>query len=258
MSADLVRLVQAELGYGKPLLPPLDVAVQTGQRLAVLGPNGGGKSTLLRTLVGLIPPLSGERTLRAPAPRIGYVPQAHRADPVFPLTALEVVLQGRFGLIGVGRRPKREDRDQALRRLSQVGLAARAAQPFRALSGGQRQRVLLARALAGEPELLALDEFTSELDPAGAAALLGEVARLARDEAVSVLFVTHEISAAAQWATHVALVDGHHALFQTGEAQALLTGEHLSRLYQQRISLERHGERTVVFVESGGESGGAP
>jgi ABC-type Mn2+/Zn2+ transport system ATPase subunit len=251
---DLVRLEKAEIGHRRPLLPPLDVAVKAGGRLAVLGPNGGGKSTLLRTLLGLLPPLSGARTLRAPPPRIGYVPQAHRADPVFPLTTLEVVLQGRYARIGVGRRPQRADRQLALARLGQVGLGAQAAQPFRALSGGQRQRTLLARALAAEPELLALDEFTSELDPAGATALLGEVAKLAQREGVAVVFVTHEISAAAQWATQVALVDTHQQLFLHGPAEPLLTGEHLSRLYQQRISLERHGERTVVFVESGGKA----
>ncbi len=252
---ELVRLDKVEVGYRSALLPPVDLTVRQGQRLAFLGPNGGGKSTLLRTLVGLLPPLSGERVLRSPPPRIGYVPQAHRADPVFPLTVLEVVLQGRYGRIGIGRRPGREDREAALRRLVQVGLDAQAKQPFRSLSGGQRQRVLLARALAADPELLALDEFTSELDPAGATALLGEVTRLAKEERVPVVFVTHEISAAAQWATHVALIDGHRHLFRHGEAATLLTGEHLGALYGQTIRIERHGDRTVVFVETSG--GGA-
>ena len=252
---ELVRLDRVEVGYRRPLLPPVDLAVSAGQRVAFLGPNGGGKSTLLRTLVGLLPPLSGARMLRSPPPRIGYVPQAHRADPVFPLTAREVVLQGRFGRIGVGRRAGRDDVLAATRRLEQVGLALQAGQLFRSLSGGQRQRVLLARALAADPELLALDEFTSELDPAGATALLGEVTRLAREEGVPVVFVTHEISAAAQWATHVALIDGHRGLFRHGEADTLLTGEHLAALYGQQIHIERRGDRTVVFVET---SGGAP
>lgn len=249
---ELIRLERAEIGYRKPLLPPLDVSVRPGERFAVLGPNGGGKTTLLRTLLGLLSPLSGRRVLRAPPPRVGYVPQAHRADPVYPLTALEVVEQGRYGVIGLGRRPKRADQDAAWRRLAQVGLEACASQPFRSLSGGQRQRTLLARALAGDPELLVLDEFTSEMDPAGAAGLLAEIARLADEEKVSVLFVTHEVSAAASWATYVALIDSHQQLFEAGPATTLLDGEHLSRLYQQRIQLERREGRTIVFVETGG------
>ncbi len=250
----LIRLEKAEIGYRRPLLPPVDLEVRAGQRLAVLGPNGGGKSTLLKSLVGLLPLLGGKRITRHGGPiRIGYVPQAHRADPVFPLTALQVVLQGRYGLIGVGRPVRQIDRDEALRRLQQVGLGAQAHQTFRSLSGGQRQRTLLARALAGQPELLVLDEFTSELDPAGSAALLAEVSLLAIKEKVSVLFVTHEIQAAAQWATEVALVDTRYGLFEFGEQNTLLTSERLSRLYRQDIHLERRGDRTVVFVESGAQ-----
>lgn len=260
MAPELIRLEKAEIGYRKPLLAPFDLSVRAGERLAIIGPNGGGKSTLLKTVLGLVPLLSGNRVLRAPAPRIGYVPQAHRADPVFPLSVFEVTLQGRYKQIGIGRRPGAKDRQAAMRRLEQVGLAAAAKQPFRSLSGGQRQRTLLARALCAEPELLVLDEFTSELDPAGTAALLAEVARLASAEQVSVLFVTHEISAAAQWSTHAALVDSHQRIFETGPSMDVLTGARLSRLYQQKIELERRGDRYVVFVESGGmgETGSAP
>jgi ABC-type Mn2+/Zn2+ transport system ATPase subunit len=250
---ELIRLEKAEIGYRRPLLPPVDLAVNAGQRLAVLGPNGGGKSTLLKSLIGLIPLLGGRRVVREGNPvRVGYVPQAHRADSVFPLTALQVVVQGRIGRVGVARPLKRSDREEARRRLEQVGLGANADQTFRSLSGGQRQRTLLARALCGEPEVLVLDEFTSELDPAGSAALLNEVSKLAMQEGVSVVFVTHEIQAAARWATQVALVDTRHGQFEAGERDALLTSDRLSRLYRQDIHIERKGDRVVVFVESGG------
>src|SRR5579871_1130543 len=103
---DLIRLERAEIGYRTPLLAPLDVTVHAGGKLAVLGPNGGGKSTLLKTLIALLPPLTGKRVYpTGAAPRIGYVPQAYRADVVYPLTALDVVLQGRFGRIGLFRFP---------------------------------------------------------------------------------------------------------------------------------------------------------
>ena len=249
---DLIRLERAEIGYRRPLLPPIDLAIRRGQRVAMLGPNGGGKTTLLLSLLGLLPLLGGRRALGdGHPPRIGYVPQAHRADPVYPLTAHQVTLQGRYGRIGLFRRPRASDRQAALTCLAQVGLGERATQTFRSLSGGQRQRTLLARALCAEPDLLALDEFTSELDPAGATALLAQVSQLASSGKTTVVFVTHEVGAAAQWSTHVALVDAYQQLFETGPSNELLTTERLSRLYQQRVQLERRGDRTVVFVETG-------
>ena len=250
---ELLRLERAEIGYRKPLLAPLDLAISRGDRLAVLGPNGGGKSTLVKSLLGLVPLLSGKRLLaNGRLPRLGYVPQAHRADPLYPLTARQVVLQGRYGRIGVGRFAGKKDRDFARQQLAKVGLLEREDELFRALSGGQRQRVLLARALCGEPELLVLDEFTSDLDPAASSALLGEVSRLARESDVSVLFVTHEISAAAGYSSHVAMVDSRRGVFESGPTQEMLTGERLSRLYGQHVLVERRDGRTMVFVEAGG------
>lgn len=250
---ELIRLTNALIGYRRPLLAPLDLSIHSGERLAVLGPNGGGKSTLLKSLVGLVPLISGELTFPSSRPpRVGYVPQAHRADSVFPLSTFQVVLQGRAARAGLGRFYREVDRVAATDALRKVGLGDQAASPFRALSGGQRQRVLLARALACEPELLVLDEFTSDLDPAASSQLLGEVSRLAEEVQVSVVFVTHEVSAAAEHASHVAMVDSRRGVFHWGDARTLLTGERLSRLYGQKMEVERRGDRTVVFVETGG------
>ncbi len=224
----------------------------TGSRCS--GPNGSGKSTLLKSLLGLVPLLAGKRVWFGPRmPRIGYVPQAHRTDPIYPLTAQQVVLQGRYGRIGLFGFTSADDRRVAEVQLERVGLGDKRKQTFRSLSGGQRQRVLLARALCGEPEILVLDEFTSELDPAGSAALLTEVSAIARSAGVPVVFVTHEIGAAAAHATRVALIDAHRQIFDHGPAEQLLTGERLSRLYGQKVEVQRHGNRTVVFVETGVE-----
>ncbi|HEX9508267.1 MAG TPA: metal ABC transporter ATP-binding protein [Myxococcales bacterium] len=249
---ELIRLERAEIGYKKPLLSPLDLSVRSGERLAVLGPNGGGKSALLKSLIGLLPLLSGRRVFPSGRiPRTGYVPQAHRVDSVYPLTSLQVVLQGRYGLIGLGRFPKGPDFRAAFAQLEKVGMAELAGAAFRSLSGGQRQRILLARALCGEPELLVLDEFTSDMDPVASAALLAEVAQLADLEKVSVILVTHEISSAAIYSNQVVMMDARRGVFEAGSTEQLLTAERLSRLYGQNVSVERRGDRTVVFVESG-------
>jgi len=248
---EIIRLERAEIGYRKPLLPPIDLSVRSGERLAVLGPNGGGKSTLLKSLIGLVPLLSGRLVFsNGRRPRTGYVPQTHRLDLIYPLTAFQVVLQGRYGRIGLGRFPKSSDRRAAMAQLERVGMAETAGEQFRSLSGGQRQRILLARALCGEPELLVLDEFTSDMDPVASAALLGEVAQLTDRDKVSVVFVTHEISAAALYSTEVAMLDARRGLFAAGRSEDLLTADALSRLYGQRVSLERKGDHTIVFVES--------
>jgi ABC-type Mn2+/Zn2+ transport system ATPase subunit len=247
---ELLRLEEATVGYERPVLGPVNLSFLEGQRWAVIGPNGGGKSTLLKSACGLLPLLSGRRIFPGDKPRVGYVPQAHRADSLYPLTALEVAVQGRFSQLGLFRRPAKADWEKARACLDTVGLSAHHGSHFRALSGGQRQRVLLARALCTDPRLLFLDEFTSELDPVGTATLLGEVSRLTARSNVSVVFITHEVAAAARFATHVALVDGKQKLFETGPVEALLQTDSLTRLYGQPMRVERHAGRTVVHVES--------
>lgn len=251
---ELIRLENAAIGYDQALLTGIDLSIAQGERLAILGPNGAGKSTLVKSLIGLIPLRAGRRVLGAEKPlRIGYVPQAHRADTVFPLRTEEVVLQGRLGRLRLGRPLQAVDRKMALAQLDRIGLRDKAQHLFRSLSGGQRQRVLLARALCGEPELLVLDEFTSDMDPAASAALLSEVSQLAQNTGVSVVFVTHEISAAASHATQVAIMDARRQHYRVGPANLMLQDDRLSELYGQKVHIERRDGRITVFIESGGE-----
>ncbi|MGC4114148.1 MAG: ATP-binding cassette domain-containing protein [Myxococcales bacterium] len=246
------------LGYEHALLPPVDFVIGSGDRLGILGPNGAGKSTLLRTLIGLVEPLAG--SIEYPAghrPRIGYVPQSSRHDPAFPLSALEVVVMGRYPRLGLGRRPGKRDWAAASHQLELVGLGAQAKAPFRDLSGGQRQRTLVARALVAEPELLVLDEPTSEMDLAAVHDLLHLVDRLAGEMKASVLFVSHQVSTAAAFASSVVLMNQRSKHFESGPATALLTSAHLSKLYGRPIEVRREGDRTLVWMASADE-GGAP
>jgi ABC-type Mn2+/Zn2+ transport system ATPase subunit len=253
----LVELRDVVIGYrqDRPLSPPIRFAVEEGDSVAILGPNGAGKSTLLRTLLGALPPLAGSLAYPGPTrPRVGYVPQGHRLDLAYPLDAAQVVLMGRSGRVRLGRRFGPSDRQAALAQLRAVGLAGVAHQPFRSLSGGQRQRVLVARALVDEPQLLVLDEPTSEMDPAAEHALLSLVSDLVTARGVAVLFVTHQISAAAGFSRHVMLLDGARASLEAGPTDEYVSSERMTRLYGRPVEVRREQGRTLVWLSSGGDA----
>jgi ABC-type Mn2+/Zn2+ transport system ATPase subunit len=207
----LVTLEDVSLGYdGRPVVEHVSLAIARGEFAALLGPNGAGKTTLFRGILGLVPVLAGridygfDRRARPP----GYVPQKETLDPIFPLTALEVVLMGTYAglppLWPVGRRR----RALARRCLEQVGLPELGARPFWNLSGGQKQRVLIARALAAEPPLLLLDEPTSGIDPGAEAAIMDVIARLHREQGLTVVLVSHHLRLVRSLVATVVWVEG--------------------------------------------------
>lgn len=256
----LLRLQDVVIGYrrDKPLLPPISFAIQSGDLIGILGPNGAGKSTFLKTLLGLMDPLSG--AVKFPSgrpPRLGYVPQGARPDFAYPLSVLQVTLMGRDWHLGLVKRPGTKDHEIARAQLKAVGLEHLASQPFRSLSGGQQQRVLVARALTAEPELLVLDEPTSEMDPAAEHSLLSLVSALVASRDIAVVFVTHEISAAAGFARSVILVDAANGYFETGPSAELVTSETMSYLYRRPIEVRRESGRVLVWL-SAHESEAAP
>ena len=150
------------VGYGRsPAIEGVDFEVDAGQRVALLGPNGGGKTTLLRALLGELRPMRGTVEVRG---RAATVPQTERSRLDFPVSALEVALMGALPRLAWWRRPGHADRDAAQGALERVGVADRAHDTFGDLSGGQRQRVLIARGLVQDAQLLLLDEPFSGLD----------------------------------------------------------------------------------------------
>lgn len=249
---ELLRLERAVIGYRAPLLPPLDLAVRSGTTLGVLGPNGAGKTALLKSLLGLLPLIEGRRVCpMGRPPRIGYVPQRDRLDMSWPLTVLDVVLMGRVRLVGPIRRTSARDRDAAREALQEIGIGGLADRPLYALSGGQHQRVLIARAIAAEPELLVLDEPTSAMDPAAERILLELVQRLKTAHNLSVVLVTHQLTAVAGFATEVALVDRERKLFQVGPAAEMIDPHKLGQLYGREVRVAQVGGRTAVVIGEG-------
>ena len=259
---DLIQLQRVVIGYRTPLLPPLDLAVRSGTTLGVLGPNGAGKTTLLKSMLGLLPLLGGRRVLPlGRAPRVGYVPQRDRLDQSWPLSVLDVVLMGRTHLLGPLRRFRSIDKRRACEALDEIGVGELADRPLYALSGGQHQRVLIARAIAAEPELLVLDEPTSAMDPAAERVLLELVERLKRAHDLSVVLVTHQLTAVAGFATEVALVDRARGLFEVGPAHDMIDPQRLGRLYGREVRVTRVDGQTAVVIapsaaaENGGSGG---
>ncbi|HEY7538158.1 MAG TPA: metal ABC transporter ATP-binding protein [Gaiellaceae bacterium] len=211
---------------GPPVLTGVDLSIESREFVAVAGPNGGGKTTLLRILLGLERPQNGEaRLFGEPAAevkrrqRIGYLAQRARLGIDSPVTVRELVAAGRVprrGVVGFGTR---QDRALVDRAIARVGLADRAGSPLATLSGGQQQRAFIAKALAGEPELLVLDEPTAGVDvdaQESLAALLGE---LHRELGATILFVSHEFGAVEGYVDRLVLVRG--GIVFDGEPTAL-------------------------------------
>ncbi|MFD1322937.1 metal ABC transporter ATP-binding protein [Micromonospora sonneratiae] len=198
--ATVVSVTHAQVAYdNRPVLRDVSFTVAPGEVVAVLGANGSGKSTLIRSILGLVPLNSGSIDLFGTPLRrfrkwwrIGYVPQRIGAGSGVPATVAEVVASGRLARRGILRPAGAADRAAVAEALEQVGLADRAAHPVTTLSGGQQQRTLIARALAGRPELLVLDEPTAGVDAASQAAfadaLRGFIAK-----GGTVLLVAHEL-----------------------------------------------------------------
>ncbi|MFJ6154872.1 metal ABC transporter ATP-binding protein [Micromonospora profundi] len=200
MSAPVISVEHAAVGYdGRPVLRDVSLSVTAGEVVAVLGANGSGKSTLIRAVLGLVPLSTGSISLFDQPlrrfrqwQRIGYVPQRLGAGGGVPATVREVVGSGRLARRGLLRPPGAADRAAVDAALRAVGLADRAADPVATLSGGQQQRTLIARALAGRPELLILDEPTAGVDAASQEAFAGALRDFVGDGG-TVLLVAHEL-----------------------------------------------------------------
>lgn len=198
MSAQLlIEASGVELGYGAgpPVVSGVGFVLRQGERLALLGPNGGGKTTILRALLGQLSPRAG--ALRVDA-SCGSVPQTERSRLDYPVSALEVAAMGALSRLSWWQRPGRESREIARRALARVGLEKLAEATFGQLSGGQRQRVLIARALVQDARVLLMDEPFTGLDRPAAERLETLISDLAA-EGHGIVMATHDLEQARRW-----------------------------------------------------------
>ena len=229
-------------GYvrGADVLGGVTFGVEAGEIAAVLGPNGGGKTTLFRALLGELPYRAGTVAL---AGRPAYVPQTEGARLDFPVTAHDVALMGAYGRTPWFKRVARADRDRADEALARVGLADRAHDRFGALSGGQRQRVLIARALVQDAPVLLLDEPLSGVDNPSAVQIERVFGEL-RAEGRALLVATHDVAQARAWPRVLCLNHGQVAF---GAPDEVLTTEVLRATYgDELVILDGSGQAVTV------------
>jgi iron complex transport system ATP-binding protein len=212
---------------------------------ALLGPNGRGKTTLLKTLLGVLKPAEGAVHLGG---RAAFVPQLFQVG--FDYSVLDMVLMGRARRIGLFGQPSRQDVEISLAALARFGLADRAADPFHELSGGQRQMVIFARGLVAQADILILDEPTASLDLKHQVLVLDWILRLSREDGLTVIFTTHYPNHALAVADSALLMFGEHD-FVCGPGRDVLTESNLQRLYEVpvvRLSGESKGRRLESFT----------
>jgi ABC-type Mn2+/Zn2+ transport system ATPase subunit len=246
-----VQLTDVSVGYEDlPVLENVDLMLLPGSLTAVVGPNGGGKSTLLKLIAGLLRPWSGQAEVFGAAPgaharSVAYVPQAEVVDWSFPVCAGDVVMMGRYPRLGPVRRPGARDHAAVAEALEQVGMTKFARRQIGALSGGQRRRVFLARALASEPDLYLLDEPVTGVDHATHVDLMTVLDAEAR-AGRTVIASTHDLAAAAHHFRSIVAVN--RTIVAHGDASLVLDTDVLLRTYGGHLLFV--GDRAVLIDDA--------
>ncbi len=223
----------------RPVLWDIDFTIPEGLLVGIVGPNGAGKSTLIKAALGLVALASGwvkiyGRPYAEQRRLIGYVPQRESVDWDFPTDALDVVLMGRYGQLGLFRRPRAADRELALHCLEQVGMADFARRQISHLSGGQQQRVFLARALAQDASLYFMDEPFAGVDAATEKAIVTLLRRL-KEQGKTVLVVHHDLQTVREYFNWVLMLNMRQIAI--GPTEAVFTPDNLQRTYGGRLNV---------------------
>ncbi|MBI4401818.1 MAG: metal ABC transporter ATP-binding protein [Nitrospirae bacterium] len=254
MAKTIIHFSHATFGFpGVIALKDVSLEIAEGEFVGVIGPNGSGKTTLCRAILGLMRPLEGSLQIFDCAceelrchhrARIGYLPQKGALDRNFPITVLEAVMMGRYGALGLFRRPTKQDREIALEALSNVGMQDHRNAALGLLSGGQQQRVFIARALAQQPQVLLLDEPTTGIDITTQHSVLDLIRRLHRDLGLTVLLITHDINMIRSLVDRLVLLKTR--LFAAGPPEEVLRPDLLSQVYGKDLVIT---EKDLVIVE---------
>ena len=247
--AEVITLRHVWAGYGiTSVLEDINLVVKELDFIGLIGPNGGGKTTLLKVLLGLISPSAGEvkimgRSVFQGRRSLGYVPQLLEFDRDFPVRVEDVVRMGRLGKPRLLRRYNRKDEIIVTRSLEQVGMVELRDRPIGNLSGGERQRAYMARALASEPHILLLDEPTANVDPKVQKRIYKLLAEL--NKSLTILMISHDLGAVSTYVKTVGCLN--HRLFYHNDK--LITPQMIEQTYQCPVDLIAHGVPHRIFPQ---------
>jgi len=240
MADEIIRVEDIWVRYdGVTVLEEVNLSIEEGDFIGIIGPNGGGKTTLLKVILGLIKPNRGQVTVlgkpQGGKTDIGYVPQHALFDPRFPISVWDVVLMGRYGYKGLFHWYSAQDKEITSETLQMVDMLHYKDRQIGQLSGGEQQRVFIARALVGKPKVLLLDEPMTSIDPAMQGEFYELLERLRKD--IAIVLVSHDVGAVSVYVEKVACLN--RRLFYHGTAE--LTADILEKTYQCPIQLITHG-----------------
>jgi ABC-type Mn2+/Zn2+ transport system ATPase subunit len=238
MSNALITLVNLSIGYhGKSVLNDISLSIACNSFTSILGANGSGKSTMLKTLLGLVPPISGHIRFsqKCSSPLIfGYVPQSTELDAIYPFTGFDVALMGTYARIKPARFVSSNERSFTHQCLEAAGAEEFAKKQFSDLSGGQKQRILIARALVTKPDVLVLDEPTAGVDATATHAVLDFISRLHKEKEITILLVTHDLHIVRQHAQQVIWLFEGRVLH--GPVAEMLRPERLREIFKMEVA----------------------
>jgi len=231
---------------GREVLKDINLSLNEGQFIGIVGPNGGGKTTLLRAILGLIKPTSGGIRIFGRPPEevlktgcmFGYLPQILKVKPDFPIRVIDVVMMGRYGRVGILRWPGEKDRKKAIEYLSMMGVEELRNVPFGQLSGGQQQRASIARALAGEPKILVLDEPNTGIDVIGQGDFYHLLKGLQKRFGITILMASHDIGTITAYVDEIACLN--YTFHYQGNPLGALNENVLTELYGKNVDLLLH------------------
>ena len=258
MDSTVIDIENAVVSYREDIaLRGVSLRVESEEFVGIIGPNGAGKTTLLTIVNGLGKLLRGQVSVlghyitpgngHSLRKKVGYVAQAQNIDPRMPMSVREVVMIGRYGLLGLLRRPSRHDWEIVDDVLALVDMSHLASRPIGHLSGGEQQRVAIARCLAQEPELFLLDEPTASLDWKAQSGILELVKQIHDSRHITTLFVTHDLGCLPVACDRVVLMK-EGFIWDEGSPDELLTDANLSQLYDMPISEVVRRRREAILV----------